>query len=75
MGESWDSINSTESYVPSDAPAKMNEFEQSSLLGFIAVIIACCLSGFAGIYFEKILKGSDHLSVQNLKNKDTRDSV
>ncbi|CAD6191893.1 unnamed protein product [Caenorhabditis auriculariae] len=33
--------------------------DQNSILGFIAVLIACFLSGFAGIYFEKILKGSD----------------
>jgi hypothetical protein len=28
-------------------------------LGFGAIIVACFLSGFAGIYFEKILKASD----------------
>ncbi|KAG8225749.1 hypothetical protein J437_LFUL016101 [Ladona fulva] len=33
--------------------------EQNRLLGFIAALSACFLSGFAGIYFEKILKGSD----------------
>lgn len=27
-------------------------------VGFIAVIIACMLSGLAGVYFEKVLKGS-----------------
>ncbi|KAI1726459.1 nucleotide-sugar transporter domain-containing protein [Ditylenchus destructor] len=31
---------------------------QSPLVGFITVIAACFLSGFAGIYFEKILKES-----------------
>ncbi|KHJ78030.1 hypothetical protein OESDEN_22350, partial [Oesophagostomum dentatum] len=31
--------------------------------GFLAVVIACCLSGFAGIYFEKILKGSAPVSL------------
>ncbi|PIO69121.1 UDP-galactose translocator domain protein, partial [Teladorsagia circumcincta] len=49
------------------APAALGEMtrpkrevhEQNSILGFIAVLVACCLSGFAGIYFEKILKGSD----------------
>lgn len=33
--------------------------EQSRLLGMIAALSACVLSGFAGIYFEKILKGSE----------------
>merc|ERR1719346_329056 len=33
--------------------------EQSKMLGFTAALSACCLSGFAGVYFEKILKGSD----------------
>ena len=33
--------------------------EQSKVTGFTAAITACVLSGLAGIYFEKILKGSD----------------
>ena len=33
--------------------------EQNRLLGFGAALTACVLSGLAGIYFEKILKGSD----------------
>lgn len=33
--------------------------EQNRLIGFSAALSACFLSGFAGIYFEKILKGSD----------------
>nr|CDJ90364.1 Nucleotide-sugar transporter domain containing protein [Haemonchus contortus] len=41
------------------ARPKREVHEQNSILGFIAVLVACCLSGFAGIYFEKILKGSD----------------
>jgi UDP-sugar transporter A1/2/3 len=32
---------------------------QSRLLGMLAALSACGLSGFAGIYFEKILKGSE----------------
>lgn len=32
--------------------------EQNSVLGVIAVIIASLMSGFAGIYFEKLLKGT-----------------
>lgn len=32
---------------------------QNGLLGFSAVMGACVLSGFAGIFFEKMLKGAD----------------
>jgi UDP-sugar transporter A1/2/3 len=31
---------------------------QSTVVGLVAVIAACCTSGFAGVYFEKILKGT-----------------
>lgn len=33
--------------------------EQNKLIGFSAALGACVLSGFAGIYFEKMLKGAD----------------
>ncbi|EFO93043.1 hypothetical protein CRE_10321 [Caenorhabditis remanei] len=39
--------------------ASTSGITENSILGFIAVLIACVLSGFAGIYFEKILKGSN----------------
>lgn len=32
--------------------------EQSPVKGFVAVLISCFMSGFAGVYFEKILKGT-----------------
>ena len=37
--------------------------EQSKLVGFGAALSACVLSGLAGVYFEKILKGSAEVSV------------
>uniref|UniRef100_A0A336M2S5 CSON010750 protein n=1 Tax=Culicoides sonorensis TaxID=179676 RepID=A0A336M2S5_CULSO len=33
--------------------------EQNKVIGFSAALAACFLSGFAGIYFEKMLKGAD----------------
>lgn len=36
-----------------------NADEQSRILGFGAALAACFISGFAGIYFEKVLKGSN----------------
>ncbi|KAJ8278927.1 hypothetical protein COCON_G00059930 [Conger conger] len=45
---------------PSDSPAAVSEKEQlsagSQVVGVVAVLVACCSSGFAGVYFEKILK-------------------
>lgn len=32
--------------------------EQNPIVGLAAVITACIMSGFAGVYFEKILKGT-----------------
>lgn len=35
------------------------DHEQNRMIGFAAALGACFLSGFAGIYFEKMLKGAD----------------
>lgn len=40
----------------SDHPESLQK--ESTFAGFIAVLLAACTSGFSGIYFEKILKGS-----------------
>lgn len=37
--------------------------KEQPVLGFAAILIACCLSGFAGVYFEKILKNTSHVSL------------
>lgn len=41
-----------------DANVDEKERAQSPLLGFMCVMAAACTSGFAGVYFEMILKGS-----------------
>ncbi|XP_072264720.1 CMP-sialic acid transporter [Pyxicephalus adspersus] len=44
------------------------QIEQNHLLGFVAVAIAVLCSGFAGVYFEKVLKSSDtSLWVRNIQ--------
>ncbi|XP_071477946.1 UDP-galactose translocator-like [Diadema antillarum] len=43
---------------PSKAASEKSTTEQSPITGLIAVIVSCLSSGFAGVYFEKILKGS-----------------
>ena len=40
------------------SPSTNGAPEQSKLIGFTAALVACFLSGFAGINFEKILKVS-----------------
>lgn len=42
-----------------DGSKNLVSADQNRFLGFCAALGACLLSGFAGIYFEKILKGSD----------------
>lgn len=37
----------------------VDELHQNRLIGFAAALGACVLSGFAGIFFEKMLKGAD----------------
>lgn len=44
--------------VKKDGSAKSSATTSSALIGLIAVLCACCISGAAGVYFEKILKQS-----------------
>ncbi|CAO3700968.1 unnamed protein product [Rhizopus stolonifer] len=56
------SINNSHSTSATTAPSAVDEIlmaPQNPLIGLIAVITSCVSSGFAGCYFEKILKTSD----------------
>lgn len=44
---------------PENRGATKVAVEQHAITGLIAVVTACCMSGFAGVYFEKILKGTE----------------
>nr|XP_054751930.1 UDP-galactose translocator-like [Lytechinus pictus] len=43
---------------PSKEATDSTTAEQSPMKGLIAILLSCLSSGFAGVYFEKILKGS-----------------
>lgn len=50
------------------AEATKVQVEQNPFLGFMAIAVAVLCSGFAGVYFEKVLKSSDtSLWVRNLQ--------
>lgn len=46
--------------IPSgkQTPAAKERKTSSQIIGLVAVLVACLSSGFAGVYFEKLLKGS-----------------
>lgn len=56
-GDALNSTCVTSTPKPTDVP------HQNMFIGLGAVLIACLLSGFAGIYFEKILKQKAEVSV------------
>jgi solute carrier family 35 (UDP-sugar transporter), member A1/2/3 len=42
--------------------------KSNSFWGFMSVIMGCCTSGFAGVYFEMVLKSSNvSLWVRNIQ--------
>ncbi|KAM4600529.1 CMP-sialic acid transporter [Polymixia lowei] len=50
------------------AEATKVQIEQNPFLGFVAIAVAVLCSGFAGVYFEKVLKSSDtSLWVRNIQ--------
>ncbi|GMT07635.1 hypothetical protein PENTCL1PPCAC_29809, partial [Pristionchus entomophagus] len=52
--------------IDSSSASKISETE-NPLIGFVCILSACMLSGFAGVYFEKILKGSVSLWMRNIQ--------
>ena len=49
--------------VQLSAVSAETDAHENSLAGLVAVLMACCSSGFAGVYFEKILKQGRKVSL------------
>ena len=45
--------------LKSGSAASEEAVQGNMTIGLVSVILACCSSGFAGVYFEKVLKGSE----------------
>ncbi|ESO08784.1 hypothetical protein HELRODRAFT_74511 [Helobdella robusta] len=55
---STSSSSSSSSAALSSSPLTPVKTVQSEVKGFVAVVAACILSGFSGVYFEKLLKNT-----------------
>ena len=52
----------------SDSHNASDNEDRNRIVGLVAVLCAACTSGFSGVYFEKILKGSDvSLWIRNIQ--------
>lgn len=62
-------VQLTSTEKQSKGNTSVNLQNQSKILGFSSALAACFISGFAGIYFEKVLKESDiSVSITSLIN-------
>lgn len=62
------STEPAESKTELEPAESKTESEQSPLLGFMCVLTAACTSGFAGVYFEMLLKSSKtSLFIRNIQ--------
>jgi len=54
--------------VKTDSVAAKSVPDGSPMIGLMTVVVASCLSGFNGVYFEKVLKGSSQsLWIRNIQ--------
>lgn len=60
INQTVDYTNNTQQSIDSK---QIKKHIDRPVIGFLAILIACCLSGFAGVYFEKILKNTSHVSL------------
>ncbi|KAF9188491.1 hypothetical protein BGZ49_003942 [Haplosporangium sp. Z 27] len=63
-----DGMSETTNHLNGGSGEEESSLGQNPIIGLLAVLISCVSSGFAGCYFEKILKGSESdMWVRNLQ--------